>query len=299
MSVQFSFFKDKIKKEGGLMSKKLTISVGIMLLMAMEFAWSAQFALVTSEKATIYADINMTAPIGFLSKGKKLKVGEVPRNQGKLLPVIINKKIAYIKIDDLALSYSPERLEMIAQKKLRRDDKKNHYQFSMQYKIQNATMVTSETIGGAKEKTLNFTGFGLKGHIDSKNSKEQFRIGIDYLTGSDGDDEKFRVFTLSPELFYGFFTSEKFNLGLIGALYLSPYAQYELTPLFKVNGTGYGFGAGLASFWNLSPDYKIELNYIFQNMNYTGYNLPDGISVDSIAPNISGNMISLGLNYSY
>lgn len=65
--------------------------------------YSAQTAYVKNLKAVVYADKDLKTPIGFIRQGKKLQVGEVARNRGSVLPVIVAGKIAYLKVEDLVL----------------------------------------------------------------------------------------------------------------------------------------------------------------------------------------------------
>ncbi|MDH5580617.1 MAG: hypothetical protein OEY33_01805 [Bdellovibrionales bacterium] len=65
--------------------------------------YSAQTAYVKSLKAVVYSDKGLKSPIGYIRQGRKLQVGEVARSRGAVLPVIVAGKIAYIKVEDLAL----------------------------------------------------------------------------------------------------------------------------------------------------------------------------------------------------
>jgi hypothetical protein len=66
-------------------------------------AYSAQWAIVTKPKAIIYAHPDLTAPLGYIISGKKIRVGDKPRNLGTVLPVVISGRVAWIKIQDLYL----------------------------------------------------------------------------------------------------------------------------------------------------------------------------------------------------
>ena len=63
--------------------------------------WAIQDALVIAEQAVIYADEQMSAPVGFVRKGKKIKVGDIPRNRAQVYPIIVSGKIAYIRVIDV------------------------------------------------------------------------------------------------------------------------------------------------------------------------------------------------------
>ncbi|MCR9204925.1 MAG: hypothetical protein NXH75_10125 [Halobacteriovoraceae bacterium] len=64
---------------------------------------AAQVGIVTSAKAVIYADIEMKSPIGYVKKGKQIAVGNVKRRRGEILPVVINGKIGWVRVQDLRL----------------------------------------------------------------------------------------------------------------------------------------------------------------------------------------------------
>lgn len=64
---------------------------------------AAQVGIVTSNKAVIYADIEMQSPIGFVKKGKQIAVGNVKRRRGEILPVVVNGKIGWVRVSDLRL----------------------------------------------------------------------------------------------------------------------------------------------------------------------------------------------------
>lgn len=83
---------------------KILIFFNLLLVSCNIFA--IQYAVIQKYKAKVYADKELTSPIGYISKGKKVKVGEVLREYGTVLPIAISGRIAYIKVDDLYLSAS-------------------------------------------------------------------------------------------------------------------------------------------------------------------------------------------------
>lgn len=65
--------------------------------------WGADIAYIVAEKAIIYSDIELTIPIGYAIRGKKIKVGEVARNNGQVLTTVVSGRITYIKRVDVEL----------------------------------------------------------------------------------------------------------------------------------------------------------------------------------------------------
>jgi hypothetical protein len=66
-------------------------------------AFSYQIAFIKESRALIYADPEMKIPLGYLSKGKKIQVGEVKRNNGQVFPLVVSGKIVFIKVGDVVL----------------------------------------------------------------------------------------------------------------------------------------------------------------------------------------------------
>jgi len=66
-------------------------------------AFAAREAVVIAKKAMVYSDINLTSAIGFLRQGKKIAVGEVKRNRGEVVPIVVNNRIAYLRVKDLSI----------------------------------------------------------------------------------------------------------------------------------------------------------------------------------------------------
>lgn len=62
---------------------------------------AAQIAVVTSPKAVIFSDQRLTTPIGYVSYGKKISVGDIEKKDGTILPIVISGRVAYIQIKDI------------------------------------------------------------------------------------------------------------------------------------------------------------------------------------------------------
>lgn len=68
------------------------------------YSYASQFAVVISSKAIIYADPTLKIPIGYITKGKEIIVGDLVKGRkNKIIPTIITGKIAYIEISHLQL----------------------------------------------------------------------------------------------------------------------------------------------------------------------------------------------------
>ncbi len=58
-------------------------------------------AMVKSERALIYADEELTAPLGFVKRGKEVTISENTTRSGKLYRIIVSGRIAFIQNKDL------------------------------------------------------------------------------------------------------------------------------------------------------------------------------------------------------
>ena len=75
----------------------------LILLFLPSLVFAYQIAYVNKSRALIYADEELKIPVGYLSKGKKIKVGDIKRNKGTALPVVLSERVFYIKVEDLLL----------------------------------------------------------------------------------------------------------------------------------------------------------------------------------------------------
>jgi hypothetical protein len=78
----------------------------LILLFFSAISYAAQTAYVKSARAIIYADEELAQPLGYVRRGKKLRVGDKKRKLGTVLPVIVSGRIAYIEVKNLALPES-------------------------------------------------------------------------------------------------------------------------------------------------------------------------------------------------
>ncbi|RLA65868.1 MAG: hypothetical protein DRQ88_04205 [Epsilonproteobacteria bacterium] len=85
--------------------------LSLILLFVSTLTYAAQTAYVKTARAVVYADEELSSPLGYVRRGKKLRVGEVKRKQGAVLPVIISGRVAYIEVKNLALPESKSKDE--------------------------------------------------------------------------------------------------------------------------------------------------------------------------------------------
>ena len=84
------------------MQNSILISTFFLSLLS-NYLWASQDAVIKPEKAIVYADSQLTSPIGFIRRGTEVIVGDKLLKNGSLLRIIVSGKIAFIKVNDLYL----------------------------------------------------------------------------------------------------------------------------------------------------------------------------------------------------
>lgn len=75
----------------------------ILLLLLPLNLMAAQPAIVKASRAVVYADMKLQSPIGYLTRGKQIMVGKRKRLNDTVLPTVINRKVVWMKVEDLML----------------------------------------------------------------------------------------------------------------------------------------------------------------------------------------------------
>tara|TARA_R110000868_G_scaffold38661_6_gene135131 strand:- start:10208 stop:11122 length:915 start_codon:yes stop_codon:yes gene_type:complete len=92
-----------VKNSAYRYNRIMKILVLIFTLFSASNIWSAEIAYIVSEKAVIYSDMDLSIAIGYVRKGKKIKVGSVTRKHGTVLSTVASGRIVYIKNADVRL----------------------------------------------------------------------------------------------------------------------------------------------------------------------------------------------------
>jgi len=168
-------------------------------LISTSLVFAAQWATITKEKAVIYADQELTAPIGYIRRGKKIRVGEIARSYGKIIPVVVNGKVTYIKIQDIGLSGELAILETPTERIQNKAREKNHENLiALTY---NGMATTFETADG--DETVFFNGAGIRGYIIDLKKRRSWRVGSDFTTTTI-NDYQVDLFSITGEYAFNF-----------------------------------------------------------------------------------------------
>ncbi len=101
--------------------KVFPILIILLAILATQTVRAARWATVIKSYAIVYADYQLTGPIGKLPRGQRIRVGEVKRKHRTILPMALNGQLAWIKIADIQLEGTSTRPEIESQKIVERN----------------------------------------------------------------------------------------------------------------------------------------------------------------------------------
>ena len=274
----------------------------IVFLISTIYANAAQWATVIREKAIVYSDQQMTSEIGYVKRGKKVRVGEVARNRGTLLPIIVNKRIAYIRIEDIKTA-TDEKLVVsaVARKRKLEDKSKKQQRIGLSYtrffsNIQ--SIENSET-----SESYSFNGGALKGYSKNNQSRFTYAAEIGYMSGTDEDEvNEFELYYFNFDIMFRLIDFDNLQFSLFTGLSLIPVSQYSYNDLFKANSSGIGGYGGAELFMGLNNSIGLHARAQYSYINLEGYDIPknDEVGVDArYEPNLSGISFVGALTYEF
>ncbi len=264
------------------------------------FAHAAQWVQVNVEKAPVYADIDMRSPIGYVKKDKKVKVGEVTRNKGRLLPIIVSGKIAYIEQKNII---SKEEMELYQQSRMKRESvQRENIRLNLVGFGATAiagTLNTGNIVEGLVERNFSLIGGGIKAHIASQTSRFEKRMSFDFVSGESDDKVILSHYTFSPELGFRLFSFLGFKLNLHFGLQVTPFAQFGVKDLFEVNGWGYGGFGGADFSFKVHKGLHLLGQASFGKTFFGGFSIPETYTTADISPEMNIAIFNAGLAYKY
>ncbi len=259
------------------------------------FLWASQDAMVISDRALIYADELMTSPIGYVRKGKKVKIGDIPRNRAQVYPIIVSGKVAYIK----ALDVNNERQSMdsnmlVAERfqKGTQDEYKSVYSVSF-FNFSSQITLDKQNDELQDQDLVNWVGLSIHGGVQLS-KRHDLDLFLNYMNAKQ-DEEVFRAVEFGPGWGYRILETNRFVLKISAQALLVPFASYALGDLFRVNGYGLSTGAGANGNLRLGKNFGLEAYGGFYYTKIFGLDSPS--PYQSISPSFMGTRIGLGISY--
>lgn len=283
------------------------IPLHFVLLFCCPLVWAAQDAIVVAERAVIYADKTMTSPVGYVSRGKRVTIGEIPRNKSQLYPIIVSGKIAYIRVLDISteLDYLDSN-RLVAERFFKASKKKiaANYAFSgFTYPSQ----VSLATDAGQLKTNdaFVFNGFQIKGSTRTAQSWD-LGVALGYAEGKEGI-ETFRMVETGADFSYRIYTGERFILRWQNQFLGVPFATYSLGDRARVNGYGFSLGTGLNANWVVGERFGIEAYGGFHYTKLFSFDIPDPTQtvttgkrrIITLDPAFVGTRMGIGATYQF
>jgi hypothetical protein len=271
-----------------------TLFVGLFFC---QFSWAVQEAIVSTEKAVIYSDTDTSSPIGFISKGKKILVGDAPRNRSRVYPVIVSGQIAYIKVTDVTTEKeSVDSSRLTAERFQQSTSFRAASRFSFSYFQFNSQIRLDNENGDVVDKNIfNWHGLSLKGESMIRD-RIDFQVIINYMfTTFKGQAYRASEFGFGGG--YRFFGKKKLTAKVQVEALSVPFVTYSVGEDFRVISYGYTLGAGLNLNYSLKSNWGIHSNLGLYHTGLFSFDNPPPYK-DS-APSFNGNRLSFGVNYIY
>lgn len=274
-----------------------SLYLSLMVFLMCQSALAVQDAMVIVDRAVIYSDREMTSPIGYISRGKKIKVGDVPRNKAQVFPVVVSGKVAYIRTRDVTTEReSMDASRLTAERFKNSTDRALQSKFVLSYFSFGSVASLSHQNGElANGDALLWNGISFKGEALYK-KRFDFQILANYMMASSGE-EKFSAFEFGAGGALRLINSNKFLLRLEGQALAIPWATYELGTLFRKRSFGYTLGGGLNATYFFNTNWGIEG---FGGAYYTKlleFDTPD--PYQAFTASFVGGRFGIGVNYTY
>lgn len=271
------------------------------------FLWASQDAIVIVDRAVIYADKSMSAPVGFVPKGKRVTVGEIARNKSQVYPIVVSGKVAYIRtidvnteIEDLASN------RLVSERFLTASKKKVQGLYTTSVFTYPTQITMDAKVYQLKNQdAFTFNGFQIAGSAKTS-AFFDFGMVLAYAEGKQGI-ESFRMIELGPQFSFRLIPGNRFILRWENQILGIPMSTYSLGDKARVNGYGFSAGSGLNANIIFGDHWGMEVYGGLQYTKLTGFGLPDPRNATSTTkypdikfnPSFIGTRLGIGMVYQF
>ncbi len=279
----------------------LLLGTLIFCALSTSVALAARNAVVTSEKAVIWADAQRTAPLGYARRGKVLRVGEKERSKGQVITVIVSGKLAYISVDDVAFEDTEKAEEVDKEATRFKESTEKIFTQSIGFSVvQFSARESKDSKAERPGDDWSFQGGQLKGMIQKVDSRVGVVFLFDYLYGEnkiEDQTETLRIFEMGIGGSLALLNFRHLQLKVEALALLVPWAQYEAPPLFTLNGYGVGgLGQGTLSIYP-SESLGFEISAGVKTVKIFKIKRP--APFEEFSPLFVGAQLSAGLLYRF
>jgi len=260
--------------------------------------YAAKWATIVSDRAIVYSDLQMSSEIGFIAKGKKVRIGEVLRNKGRLVPVIVNGKVAYIKVADIQSNANLVALQTATERiKSKMDEKVDEKRIAILGQSLISNIDFGKDFGSIRSENYTFYGGGVRGYYKNIQTGVGYRSTINYFTTSK-DDLTYTYLGFEVDGLFSFNKNKYFDLSFFSGLILVPYSQIKYSSYFTINGYGLGGQVGADMRISIGSKLSLHLDSSYQMIKLFGYSLPENPDFpDDVSPLMNAVKFGLALSY--
>lgn len=273
------------------------MSIVLLALFYCPNLWAAQDAIVMAEEAVIFADEKMSAPVGFVRRGKKIKVGDVARFKAQVYPLIVSGKVAYIRVTDVSTEKESVDSAVLVAERFQQQTKveqKSSYSVSfLNYSSQVSLNKQNDRL--KNNDPVNWYGVSIRG-----GNKVSAKWDLDMLLNimnAKVETEAFRTVEFGLGGAMRFFEKSRFKLRAFAQFLAIPFSTYAVGGDFRVIGYGFTTGAGISSTYLLGKNFGVEGYGGFYYTKLSGFKSPAPYS--EISPSFIGTRIGAGINYQF
>jgi len=246
-----------------------------LLIVTSSFCYGVRLAKVTHLKSAIYADPELKTPIGYISRGKKIYVGNKNYKSDHITTVIVSGKLAYIKISDIIIDSELFKNEFVREQQIEYlglksiDSKKEefHYNLSVGYLLPIVSKTSFNAASSLKENLIPFSLF-IDSERYSNTSNYFWGLGFNYIQFS-GSSVKYKTGIFKPKFGWTLFRNEFFKINLQATINLSMDYRLEFSNKQKFKGDLIGSNIELSTqflpkwAWSIKLGAGISKNIIF------------------------------------
>ncbi len=243
----------------------------------------------------------MSSEIGFIFKGTKIRVGEVRRNKGRLLPVVVKGKVAYVKVEDIESNNKLNALQSVTERMKMKETAIDSIARIAFMGASHSSNFVDTNAEDTEDNNALFIGGGLRGYYRNLKDPKEYRTSVNFYTASKAIRDVDVVYTyadISIDYMKSFIQTDFFDLSLvIGGIFV-PYFEYEARTLFTISGYGGGAQVGADMRFSLGDKWSLHLDGAYQYIYLTGFELPEN-DIASVEESVQMAGIKAGISFSY
>lgn len=264
-------------------------------------ALAARWAVVGVSRAKIYSDVKMTKVIGYVGKGKKVRVGEKAKNNGLLLPMLLKNRVVYIEVSSLSEQTDKEKqsLKTVAKRYLDKINQKKEIRRVGVYTGLFYGLLFRNDFSDELGQNLIFTSFGLRGYYRSLEEFKGYRITTEYMS-AEKDEAQLSIPLLEFSFLLKQVSYDKYKFDLYFGPLMTPYVEYVQGEDFKITGQALGAIVSAELKRKLKENYTLHLDASYQALTFYNMELPaNGLYPKEFEPILNGFKLSASITYSY